>query len=152
MDKLERTATNHLPKLVIGITIGAFLIGGLLLFLWRYSSVLSDMSQQAVKNPLQQNAVSMTQIKEEYEANFLHIIGNYLKSSTTDDNFSIITGQTKEQILSLKVPGSYKELHKNTVLILAGIEASLAKRDLLAISAKFSELQKTYQELSSVSK
>ena len=149
MDKIEGTITRRYQKVIMGIIIGALLIGGVLLFLWRYSTVLSGMSQQAVKNPLQQGAVSMAQIKEDYEAGFSRIVNNYLNADITASDFSNLTTQTKEQILGLKVPAIYKDSHLSTILIFSDIESLLAKGDLSGISGKLSELKKINQEFSS---
>ena len=151
MDKLEKTITGHSQTMIMGLLIGSLLLAGLLLFLWRYSSVLSGMSQQAAKNPLQQNAISLAQIKGDYEVNFSRIINGYLASDMRANNFSSLTTQAKEQILNLRVP-SQSETHLRTVLILSDIEKALAKSDLNAVSAKISELKKIDQEFLAASK
>ncbi len=150
MDKVEGTITQRYQKVIMGLVIGVLFIGGLLLFLWRYSNVLSGMSQQVVKNPLQQDAVLMTQIKEDYEANFPRILGNYLKTDVASSDFATLTAQTKDQLLALKVPGAYKDSHLSTVLILSDIESLLAKGDAGSVVAKISQLQKIAQSFPSI--
>jgi len=146
MEKTEETVMLYRQKVIIGVIIGALLIGGLLLFLWRYSSVLSGMSQQVVKNPLQQNAVSVTQIKEEYEADFSKVINDYLLLDANATDFSLSTSRVKDKLLALKVPSIYKESHLSTILALSSIEASLAKGDSSGVNEALSELRKIDQE------
>ncbi|MFA6919070.1 MAG: hypothetical protein WC244_03090 [Patescibacteria group bacterium] len=149
MDNLEKTITGRYQKIIMGVTIGALLIAGLLLFLWRYSSVLGSMSQQVVKNPLQQNAVSMAQIKADYEINFFRIIGNYLKADPAASDFGSLTTQAKDQILALRVPEKSEEF-LSAVLILSNIESALAKGDSVTVALKLSELKKLNQGFSPV--
>ena len=151
MDNIEETLTGRNQKTAIAVLIGILLIAGLLLFLWRYSSVLGSTSQQIVKNPLQQNAVSLTQIKEDYETNFSRIVGGYLKADSNGSDFASLTSQTKEQLLGLRVPAIYKDSHLSTVLVFSNIESALAQGDSTTVLQKISELKKIDQGFSSVS-
>lgn len=146
MDNLEGTITGRYQKTIIAVLIGAFLVGGLLLFLWQYSSVLGSMSQQVVKNPLQQDAVSLTQIKEDYDINFPRIMDSFLLVDSATSDFASLASQAKEQILALKVPAIYKNYHLSIVLIFSDLESAIAKGDSSIITMKLSELRKLARE------
>ncbi len=130
------------PKLLIGLVIGIFIIGGLGLFLLKYYQLFSELGQQVERNPLESQAVNLVQQESGYQSQSAAIISAYLAKAGADNpELENITSVAKGQLLKLKVPASFKARHLQYVLLLDEISKLAAAGKSSEIQAKLGELR-----------
>jgi len=130
------------PKLLIGLVIGIFIIGGLGFFLLKYFQLFSELGQQVERNPLESQAVNLVQQESGYQSQSAAIISAYLAQAGADNpEFENITSVAKGQLLALKVPASFKARHLQYVLLLDEISKLAAAGKSAEIQAKLGELR-----------
>ena len=131
-------------KIIIGFLLGLIFLAGISYYLYRYYEIVTEMGQQVAKNPLQQQAVDLDKMEQDYRSSFTQIIGGYLSSADSNvSNFPEQTVQTQQQLLALKVPPSadFKSKHLTTVLALGEIERLVKNGQKDQVITKLEELK-----------
>jgi len=145
MDK--KLITNNSTYLVISIIISVALLvlGGLLAFLLKYYSLYSRISEQVNKNPLQQQAVDLTQLDREYQTKSQAITSAYFENwfqFFNEGKLAEETEKVRDELLSLKVTAEAKAKHLAMVLMLEEIKRLAQDGNQEKISQKIEEFKK----------
>lgn len=105
-------------------------ISALLLVLYLFLT-----SEQAAKNKQPQNVskneerVDLVKLENDYKAAAKAILADYSNSIQAADVKTDQIGKAKSELLALKVPTKFKDLHLNLVLSMVKMENFLASRD-----------------------
>lgn len=145
MDK--KLITNNTTYLVISIIMSVVLLflGGLLVFLLKYYSLYSQVSEQVNKNPLQQQVVDLTELDREYQIKSQKIISAYFENWSqffNEGKLAEETEKTRDELLSLKVTAEAKTKHLAMVLMLEEIKRLAQENNQEKIFQKIEEFKK----------
>jgi len=133
--------TRH--KTIVGALIGLALIGGILLILLRYFEVFSDLGQVANKNPLQQQAVDLARLGENYRIESAKILADFLAATDNQTaDIATLADRAQKDLLALSLPAPDQK-HFSEVILLGEIRdlAQAGQREETA--SKISELKQT---------
>lgn len=148
MNNRLQLKTNH--KIVIGIVVGLVFLSGLLALIYKYYSVVGDVSQQVSKNPLQEAAANLAQpgpaidsiqLAVDYKQEATAIINSFLEQSVDANSLAVSSKSAQEKLLVLKVPAEDKAKHLGMVLLLGEISDSAQAGQTKTAQRKLAEFK-----------